>query len=202
MAKEWTPRTKLGTMVKSGEVTSIEQVYRIGLPVLEPEIIDTLVPDLKDAVLDIKSVQRATDSGRRTSFMVTVAIGDRNGNVGIGTGKAKEVRLAIETAILSAKKNIINVKRGCGSWECRCGSPHSIPRKVHGRYSSVKVELSPAPKGTGIVAGETAKKVLELGGIKDVWSRTLGKTCTAFNFAFATLNALKQTRKHLAGREE
>ena len=113
----------------------------------------------------------------------------------MGIGRGVEVRPTIEKAVRNAKKNVISVKRGCGSWECGCDTLHSIPYKVSGKYSSTFVELIPAPKGTGIVAGEIGAKVLELAGIKDVWSRTEGDTRTVFNFAFATFTALKQTRK-------
>ena len=116
--EEWVPRTKLGKMVLSGEITTIEQVYERGLPILEHEIIDKLIPNLKEEVLDVKMVQRTTDSGRKGSFLVVVAVGNEDGFVGIGTAKGQEVRPTIEKAIRQAKKNIIQIKRGCGSWQC------------------------------------------------------------------------------------
>ena len=192
---EWIPKTKLGKMVQNNEITSIEQIYEKGMPILEPEIIDKLIPDIEEEVLQIKSVQRTTDSGRKASFMVTVAVGDKNGYVGVGTGKGLEVRPTIERAVRNAKKNIISIRRGCGSWQCGCGEEHSLPHKVTGTYSSVKVELMPAPKGTGIVAGKKAAQILKLAGIKDVWSKTSGNTRTTFNFAKAIIKALQQTRK-------
>ncbi len=193
--KEWIPKTKLGKLVKSGEITSLEQVYERNLPILEPEIIDYLVPNLKEEVLQIKMVQRTTDSGRKGSFMITVAVGNQDGCIGIGTAKGQEVRPTIEKAVREAKKNMISIRRGCGSWQCGCNENHSIPFKVKGSCSSVTIELMPAPKGTGIVAGSTAAKVLKLAGIKDVWSKSYGKTSTVFNFAKATYEALKNTRK-------
>jgi small subunit ribosomal protein S5 len=193
--KEWIPKTTLGKMVLSCDITSMEQIYEKGLPILEPEIVDKLLPDLQDHVLKINSVQRSTDSGRKGSFSIIAAIGNRNGFAGVGIGKGIEVRPTIERAIREAKKNIVFVKRGCGSWECGCSENHSIPFKVKGRKSSVKVELLPAPKGTGIVAGKTVKKVLELAGVKDAWSRTTGNSGTVFNAAYATMNALRNTRK-------
>ncbi len=194
-AKEWIPKTKLGKMVQNNEITSMEQVYERGLPILEPEIVDKLLPDLEEKVLQRKSVQRTTDSGRKASFMVTVVVGNKNGYVGVGTGKGAELRSTIERATRNAKKNIISVRRGCGSWQCGCGEEHSLPFKVKGSYSSVKVELMPAPKGTGIVAGKKAAEILRLAGIKDVWSKTSGNTRTTFNFAKAVMNALEKTRK-------
>lgn len=191
----WVPKTELGKLVQRGEVTSMEQVYEKNLAILEPEIVDYLVPNMKEEVLDVRMVQRSTDSGRKGSFMVTAAVGNKDGFVGVGTGKGQEVRPTIERAVREAKKNIISITRGCGSWQCGCGEAHSMPFKTLGRYSSVSIELLPAPKGTGIVAGGTSKKILELSGVKDVWSKTKGNTRTVFNFGRATINALRQTRK-------
>ncbi len=193
--EEWVPRTELGKKVLAGEISNIEQIYSQNKAILEPEIVDLLLPDLKDEVLKVNMVQRTTDSGRKGSFSVTVAVGNKNGHIGVGVGKGLEVKVAIERAIKNAKKNLIHIRRGCGSWECGCEENHSVPFKVKSKYGSVSIELLPAPKGTGIVAGNTAKKVLELAGIKDVWSKSIGKTSTRFNFAFATLGALKETRK-------
>jgi len=197
----WVPKTNLGKKILAGEITSMEQVYEKNLAILEPEIVDRLVPNIQETVLRIGTVQRTTDSGRKGSFTVAVAVGNKDGYVGVGLGRGLEVRPTIERAVRNAKKNLIHVRRGCGSWECRCDEPHSIPFAVSGRYSSVKIRLMPAPKGTGIVAGETARKVLELAGIKDVWSETKGQTRTVLNFAVATLEALKETRKAKLRRE-
>jgi len=126
-------------------------------------------------------------------FQVTVAVGNENGYVGVGLGKAKQIRAAIEKAIVNAKMNIIPVRRGCGSWECLCGEPHSIPFNVRGKSGSVEILLLPAPKGVGLVAGDVAKVVLRLAGIKDLWTRSRGETRTAHNMAKAVYNALKAT---------
>jgi small subunit ribosomal protein S5 len=192
--KTWVPKTTLGKKVMAGEITDMEQIYEKNLAILEPEIVDKLVPNLQDAVLNIRTVQRTTDSGRKGSFAVAVVVGNKDGYVGIGTGKGLEIRPTIERAIRNAKKNIIHVRRGCGSWECRCDEPHSVPFTVSGRCSSTKITLMPAPKGTGIAAGSVAKKVLEMAGIKDAWSRTSGNTSANLNFARATIDALKKTR--------
>jgi len=199
--KTWIPKTALGKKIAAGEITNMEQVYEKNLAILEPEITDRLVPNLQDAVINIRTVQRTTDSGRKGSFTVAVVVGNKDGYVGVGTGKGLEIRPTIERAIRNAKKDLIHVRRGCGSWECRCDEPHSIPFAVLGRYSSVKIELLSAPKGTGVVAGDAAKKVLEMAGIKDVWSRATGKTSTTLNFAMATLEALKKTRRAKMTRE-
>lgn len=195
MIENWVPKTKLGKLVQAGEITNIEQIYEKGQSVLESEIVDLLVPNLKDEVLDLKVVQKVSDSGRKNSFKITVVVGNKDGYVGVGTGKGNEIRPTIAAAIRNAKKNIIHLRRGCGSWECVCDEPHSIPFKVSGRESSVKVELLPAPKGTGIVGGKVPAKIMEFAGIKDVWSRAVGSTGTALNAAMATIEALKKTRK-------
>ncbi|MBO8181318.1 MAG: 30S ribosomal protein S5 [Archaeoglobus sp.] len=191
--QEWVPRTRLGKLVAEEKIRTIDEAIASGLPLKEPEIVDILLPNLEDEVLEITLVQRMTDSGRRTNFRVTAIVGNRDGYVGIGVGKASQVAPSIQKAITNAKLNIFKVNRGCGSWECGCGGTHSIPFKVTGSSGSVRVTLIPGPKGLGIVAGDVARKVLELAGVSDVWTFTRGNTRTTINFARATFNALKQT---------
>lgn len=191
--EEWVPRTQLGKMVKEGQVTSIFDIYREGYKVKEVEIIDFLVPDLRDEVVDIALVQKQTDAGESNRFRAVVVVGNSNGLVGIGTGKAKRVRNAIEKGIRTAKLHLYPVRRGCGSWECGCGSTHSLPFKVTGKAGSVTVTLLPGPQGLGQVVGDNAKIVLTLAGIKDCWSHARGTTSTTTSYAFATFEALKQT---------
>ncbi len=193
MTEDWVPRTRLGKLVAEGKIKTIDEALASGLPLKEPEIVDILLPDLEDEVLEISMVQRMTDSGRRTKFRVTAVVGNKDGYVGVGVGKASQVAPAIQKAINNAKINIFKVQRGCGSWECGCGEPHSIPFKVTGSAGSVRVTLIPGPRGLGIVAGKVAKKVLELAGVRDVWTFTRGQTKTTINFAKATYEALKQT---------
>jgi small subunit ribosomal protein S5 len=126
-------------------------------------------------------------------------VGDENGFIGMGKGKAKEVGPAIRKAIVNAKRKMIEVKEGCGrvkegcgSWECSCGTMHSVPFKVTGKSGSVRVTLMPAPKGLGIVASDVIKKILRIAGLKDVWVSTSGNTRTKVNTANATFDALKQ----------
>jgi len=191
--EEWIPRTRLGMLVKEGKITSIDEIFANNLPIREPEIVDALIPDLKHEVVSVNFVQRQTDAGEVSRFQVTVVVGNENGYVGVGMGKAKQIRTAIEKALRNAKLNIIPVRRGCGSWECLCGEPHSVPFKVFGKSGSVEILLLPAPKGVGLVAGDVAKVVLRLAGIKDVWTRSRGETRTAHNMAKAVYNALKNT---------
>ncbi len=198
---QWVPRTELGRKVASGEITSLEEVLQSGKKILEPEIIDTLLPDLKDEVLDIKSTQRMTAYGRKMKMRAVVILGNHAGVIGIGIGKAAETRDAIGEAISDAKKHLIQVKFGCGSWECACGEKHSISIEVKGKASSTRVTLKPAPKGVGIVAGRTSKKVLDLAGIKDVWSFTSGRTRNSLNTALAVIDAFNVLNKLKKGNE-
>ena len=91
--------------------------------------------------------------------------------------------------------DIIRIKRGCGSWECACGEPHSIPFKVEGKCASVEVKFIPAPKGLRLACSNELKKILKLAGIKDVWSKSKGQTKTRMNHIFACFEALKQLSK-------
>jgi len=191
----WEPRTKLGVLVKEGRIKSIDEVFANNLVIQEPEIVDILLPGLKHEILNINIVQRQTDAGEVSQFQVVVAVGDENGHVGIGEGKSRQIRQAIEKAIRDAKLNIVPVRRGCGSWKCGCDEPHSVPFTTVGKAGSVVVKLIPAPKGVGLVAGDTAKVVLRLAGIRDVWTWTKGETRTALNFAKAVYEALKRTYK-------
>jgi small subunit ribosomal protein S5 len=196
--EKWVPRTQLGKMVKEGQITSIQDIFREGYKV---EVIDFLVQDLKDEVIDIALVQKQTDAGENSRFRAVVAVGNGNGLIGLGTGKAKRVRNAIEKGIRIAKLNLYPIKRGCGSWECGCGENHSLPFRVRGKTGSVVLTLLPGPQGLGLVVGDTAKVVLQLAGIKDCWSKATGTTTTATSFAYATFEALKQTSKVMTPQE-
>ncbi len=192
-AVEWIPQTRLGKLVKEGQVTTMAEALASGLPIREYQIVDALIPDIRDEVLDINMVQRMTDSGRRVKFRATVIVGNGDGFVGMGEGKDVQVGVAIRKAIDAAKMNIIAIKRGCGSWECGCGLGHTVPFGVKGKAGSVEIELRPAPRGLGLTSGGTAKKVLEIAGIKDAWTKVYGETRTTINFAKATFDALMKT---------
>ncbi|NYT00884.1 MAG: 30S ribosomal protein S5 [Methanocellales archaeon] len=189
----WVPKTRLGRLVSEGKIKSMEKALESGLPIKEHQIVDTLLPDLMDEVLDVNMVQRMTDSGRRIKFRVVVIVGNGDGYVGLGQSRDVQVGPAILKAINAAKRNLIYVRRGCGSWECGCGLPHTVPLEVKGKAGSDTVVLKPAPRGLGIASGDSIKKVLEMAGIKDVWTFSRGETRTTLNFAKATYLALKQT---------
>lgn len=188
----WVPVTRLGMLVKSGEIKTLGDALRSNYPVKEYQVVDALLPELSEEVLDINLVQRMTDSGRRVKFRVCVIVGNRDGYIGIGLGKDALVRSGIEKAVRDAKMNMTHVKRGCGSWECNCGGTHSIPFKVVGKAGSVEITLKPAPKGIGLATGNIPKRVLDFSGVKDVWAQTKGQTRTTFNQAFATFEALRK----------
>jgi len=189
---DWVPKTRLGGMIKAGEIACMSDALKSGLPIREPEIIDILMPDVDDEVLDVNMVQRMTDSGRRIKFVITVAVGNMDGFVGLGQAKGKEVGSSIRKAIENAKLNMIEIRRGCGSWECGCGKGHTIPFAVKGKSGSVEVTLRPAPQGIGLATGNVAKKILRLAGVKDCWAFTKGKTKTTVNYAKAVFNALQK----------
>ncbi|MHA1432739.1 MAG: 30S ribosomal protein S5 [Candidatus Heimdallarchaeota archaeon] len=192
---EWVPKTKLGKLVKSGEITSIDDIFQQSLKISEEQIIDTLISNLEDEVININMVQRQTDAGEKSRFKACVAVGNRNGFVGIGEAKTKEIGPAIRKAIVDAKLKISPIRRGCGSWECSCNDPHSVPFKVRGKTGNCVVIAKPAPKGLGLASGNVAKVVFELAGITDIWTKSFGETRTTANYAKATFNALKQSYK-------
>ena len=193
--REWVPKTRLGKMVFLGEIISMEKAISTGLPLREVEIVDALIPNLEDDVLCVNMVQRMTDSGRRVRFNVLAAVGNKDGYIGIGMAKGKEVPATIQKAISVAKLNIIPVLRGNGSWESGIGPGNSIPIQVTGRSSSTRLTLIPAPSGKGLVVGPVGKRVLTLAGITDIWSRSKGQTRTTINYAKATFNALVELNK-------
>lgn len=195
----WTPKTELGRNVASGQITHIDEVLASGKRILEVQIIDKLLPDLKEEVLEVTSTQRMTASGRKQQMRVIVVVGNRNGYIGVGVGKAPEVRDAIASGIEEAKRSLIRVPLGCGSWECQCGAPHSLPRQAQGTNSSTKITLKPAPKGVGLVAGKVSRKVLELAGLKDCWTFTRGRTRNVLNMVSATLNGLNSLNELKVG---
>jgi len=189
----WEPTTRLGRRVQEGEIETMDQALATGLPIKESEIVDQLLGGLDDEVLDINMVQRMTDSGRRVKFRAVCVVGDRDGYIGYAEGRDDQVGGAIQKAIARAKLHMVDVSRGCGSWECGCGDAHTVALESTGKAGSVEVELIPAPKGLGLACGDTVKHVLDLAGIDDIWTRSSGKTRTTVNFGKATYQALKNT---------
>ena len=206
----WVPKTVLGKKVKSGEIKSIDQILDQGLKIREAEIVDTLLPDLETDLILIgqskgkfgggkrrafKQTQKKTGEGSKIKFTCLAVVGNKNGYIGLGKGTSGETVPAKTKALRNAKLNLIKIKRGCGSWECACGDPHSIPFKISGKTGSSEITIKPAPKGLDLCIADECKKMLRLAGINDVWSKTFGLTCTRFNLAFACFNALKELTK-------
>src|SRR3989344_8578115 len=203
----WVPKTTLGKKVKAGTVTNIDEILDNHIPIFEAPIVDALLPQLETDLLLIgqakgkfgggqrrvfRQTQKKTAEGNKPNFGTCAVVGNRNGYVGVGYGKSKETVPARDKALRNAKLGIQRIRRGCGSWECGCGEPHSIPLTVKGKVGSVEITLIPAPKGTGLICEKECKKILQLTGIKDVYSKARRQTRTKVNLAYACLEALKK----------
>lgn len=203
----WKPKTEVGKKVKIGKITDIDAILNSDKALLETQIVEILLPTLESELLLIgqskgkfgggqrrvfKQTQKKTKEGNKPSFATFAVVGDRNGHVGLGYGKSRETVPAREKAVRKAKLNIIKIRRGCGSWQCNCKEPHSIPFEVTGKCGSVKITLIPAPKGTGLKVGSEIAKVLELAGVQDVWSNMIGKSTSRINLLTALMDALRE----------
>ncbi|MBD3263273.1 30S ribosomal protein S5 [Candidatus Woesearchaeota archaeon] len=204
----WKPKTKLGKKVKSKEITDVKQIFDNDLKIKEDKIVDVLLPDISSDYILVgqargkfgggqrrimRQTQKKTKAGSKLLFTTLAVVGNRNGYVGVGRGTGKETVPAREKAVRKAKLNLIQIGRGCGSWKCTCGEPHSLPFKISGRSGSVRITLKPAPKGTGLVVPEEIKKILKLAGYQDVWSKATGQTRQRINLVDATIKALEKT---------
>jgi small subunit ribosomal protein S5 len=139
--------------------------------------------EFKDEVVSVGPVSKTVKGGRRRSFRALVVVGNGNGRVGAGLGKALDLTDAIRKGIEDAKKNLINVPR----------HNNTIPHEVIGRFGAGKVMLRPASPGTGIIAGRGVRPLMELAGIQDVLTKSLG-SANPYNVVHATMEALKELR--------
>lgn len=205
--ESWDPKTKLGQEVKDKKIKNIDEILDNGKKILESEIVDILL-DVKVDLISIgqakgkfgggkrrawRQTQRKTKEGNVLKFSAMAVVGDGNGHVGVGEGNSVETLPARDKATKKAKLNIFKIKRGCAAFDCACSDPHTVPFKLLGKAGSVRIHLIPAPQGTGLVVAGELKKILKLAGIKDVYSKTSGKTKTTFNLVKACIDALKKT---------
>ncbi len=146
--------------------------------------IDASQLDIKEQVVDIRRVTKVVKGGRNFRFATLVIVGDENGHVGVGTGKAMEIPDAIRKGIEDAKKNLIEVPM--------VGT--SVPHQVNGRYGAGNVLIMPAVEGTGIIAGGPVRAILELAGFQDVRAKSLG-TNNSRNMVNATMDGLRQMKR-------
>jgi len=186
------PLTKLGRLVQQGKIKKLEDIFLFSMPIKEYQIVEFFLGSvLKDEVMKIMPVQKQTRAGQRTRFKAFVVVGDYNGHVGLGVKCAKEVATAIRGAIILAKTSVVPVRRGY--WGNKIGKVHTVPAKTTGKCGSVTVRLIPAPRGAGIVAARTPKKVLQMAGIEDCYTASRGSSKTLGNFVKATFFALQNT---------
>ncbi len=206
----WRPLTETGKKVKERKITDIDQIIDEGKSIKEAEIIDALLPHLEADLLLIgqgkgkfgggqrrafSQTQKKTQEGNKLHFKTCSVVGNRDGYVGVSFGKSKETVPAKDKSLRNAKLAITRIRRGCGSWQCNCREPHSLPFEVSGKHGSCEITLIPAPKGKGLVVEKECRKILALAGVRDIWSKSKGKTVTKENMILALMDALSSLNR-------
>jgi len=211
--ENWVPKSDLGKDIFAGKQITIGQIFENGIKIREAEIVDKLIPDIQNEIIMIggssgkgggskrtpsRRTARMHKSGRRFRITVMSVVGNGNGYVGLGMarGPLGKHRDVVQKSINKAKLNLVPVRRGCGSWECKCKTPHSIPFTTTGKAGSITLKLMPAPKGLGLCVSNEVKKVLKLAGIKDVWCKARGKTQTRVNLIKSVFDALSKMNRY------
>lgn len=140
--------------------------------------------ELTERVVNINRVSKVVKGGKRFKFSILVVVGDGSRFVGVGIGKAREISEAVRKAIEKAKKNLVDLKK----------VGNTIPHPVIGDFGAARVLLKPAAPGTGVIAGAVVRAIMELGGVKDVLTKVIGRTSNSINVAYATMEAVKIMR--------
>ncbi len=140
--------------------------------------------ELTERVVSINRVSKVVKGGKRFKFSILVVVGDGVRFVGVGIGKAREISEAVRKAIEKAKKNLVDLKK----------VGNTIPHPVLGDFGAARVLLKPAAPGTGVIAGAVVRAIMELGGVKDVLTKVIGRTSNSINVAYATMEAVKIMR--------
>ena len=140
--------------------------------------------ELSERIVSINRVSKVVKGGKRFRFSVLVVVGDGVSQVGLGIGKAKEISEAMRKGIEHAKKNMIDLKK----------VGHTIPHPIIGQFGAAEVLLRPAAPGTGVIAGGAVRAIVELGGVKDILTKVIGRTSNPINVSYATMSAVKNLR--------
>ena len=152
--------------------------------------------ELSERIVSINRVSKVVKGGKRFRFSVLVVVGDGVSQVGLGMRKAREISEAMSKGIEHAKKNMIDLKK----------VGHTIPHPIVGKFGAAEVLLRPAAPGTGVIAGGAVRAIMELGGVKDILTKVIGRTSNPINVSYATMSAVKNLRtpeeiRRLRGKE-
>jgi len=152
--------------------------------------------ELSERIVSINRVSKVVKGGKRFRFSVLVVVGDGVSQVGLGMRKAREISEAMSKGIEHAKKNMIDLKK----------VGHTIPHPIVGKFGAAEVLLRPAAPGTGVIAGGAVRAIMELGGVKDILTKVIGRTSNPINVSYATISAVKNLRtpeeiRRLRGKE-